>query len=334
MVARSWQRALCDLGISVTTIAGSGTADLIIPAISWPTPELSESELDLISVLERALADIDLVIVENLCSLPLNRVASDALARVLTGRPAVLHHHDMAWQRPWFHDVTDMPPDDPTWRHVTLNDRTRKELFERGISATTIANGFDVDEALGDRAATRMKLGVAEDEWLILHPVRAIKRKGIPLALSLAESLGTTYWITGLPEEDYADTLTSLIENATCRVIHEPFPTSLPDAYAACDLVAFPSTWEGFGNPLIESAIHRRALAVSRYPVARDIEELGFRWFDPGDPDAIRAFLSMGSDSPSVKALHDHNAALARAHFSQDRVRQELRALLADMGMV
>ncbi len=46
-----------------------------------------------------ALAGADLVVVENLASLPLNPAARDVLYRVLDGRRALFHHHDLPWQR-------------------------------------------------------------------------------------------------------------------------------------------------------------------------------------------------------------------------------------------
>ncbi len=322
VVAASWRRALEHLGFAVVTVAGEGPVDRLLPGLARgaTTPPAAAD-------VAAALADADLVVVENLCTIPLNLPAARLVAATLRGRPAILHHHDPPWQRPAFASVTELPPDDPAWRHVAISALARRQFAERGIAATTIYNGFDVDAPPGDRAATRGALGVAPDERLFAHPVRAIERKDVPAALALSASLGATYWLLGPAEDGYGPTLQAALAAAGGRVLHRATPGSMADAYAAADAVVFPSTWEGFGNPPIEAAIARRPVAVGPYPVAAELAALGFGWFPTDDPSPLGAFLARPDPG-----LLDHNRDLARRHFSQERVAADLQALLDGAG--
>ena len=260
-------------------------------------------------------ADVDVVIVENVLSLPMEPTFAADVARALQGRPAILRHHDLPWQRPWWADRR--VPDDPAWAHVVINTRSAAELRERqGIDAVVLPNrfplaGWDVPP-------------VPHEGRVLLHPVRAIERKDVPTAVRLAERLGATYWLTGPAEDGYDAELASVLAGARCPVRQEP-AASMPYAYAAADAVAFPSRLEGFGNPVVESALARRPLAVRRYPVLiDDLEPLGFRWFRPDDGDGR---LARHLEDPDP-ALLDHNEALAREHFGLDRLPGELAAVL------
>ncbi len=326
VVAERWREALTDAGFDVSTVAGEGPVDRVVPGLAIDATE--EASVDQVKT---ALDDIDLVVVENLLTIPLNLGGSRVVAEVLRGRPAILHHHDPPWQRQRFAEVTELPPDDPHWRHVVINELTLRELRDRhGIEANYIANAFDVDAALGDRPRTRDMLRVTHDERLLLHPVRAIERKNVPAALALAEAVAATYWLPGPAEEGYGATLDALLARTSVRVIREPIDgaIALADAYAACDAVVFPSTWEGFGNPPIEAAIYQRPAAVGTYLVAAEMRALGFRWLPADDPQPLAEVLARGANPLDLA----HNHALARDHFSTERLRRDLTALLAAAG--
>jgi mannosylglucosylglycerate synthase len=325
--AGKWARILERLRFRTFTVAAEG-ADRLVPGLGIADDAPPEA-----AALGTALADADLVVVENLCSLPLNPAAGRAVADCLRGRPALLHHHDLAWQRPHLADIDGFPPDDPAWRHVTINDLSRRQLADRGVAAVTIPNGFDTDTPPGgDRARTRDLLRLAADDRLLVHPTRAIPRKNVAGAIALAEGLDATYWLLGPAEDGFGPELDRLLAAATTPVIRgTPAGISLADAYAASDAVALPSTWEGFGNATIEAAVHRRPLAIGNYPVAREIAAFGFRWFPADDPRPLRAFLDHPDRTP-VEALHDANLAIARRHFSLAAVERRLTRLFEDAG--
>ena len=275
--AAKWGWALEQLGFDVVTVAGVGPVDHLIPGLAMgATDPPPTAEVD------RALSGADLVVVENVCSLPLNPAAASVLARVLRSRRTVMHHHDLPWQR---QATADMPPpaDDPAWVHVTVNELSRRQLDDRGIRATVVLNCFDTDAAPGERAGTRRRLGVDEAEIVVLQPTRAIARKNVPGGIELARSIGATYWLLGAAEDGYGPELERHLAGAPVPVLRgtpgDASPLTMADAYAACDVVVMPSFWEGFGNPAIESAVHRRPLSIGPYPVGAELASFGFAWF-------------------------------------------------------
>jgi glycosyltransferase involved in cell wall biosynthesis len=341
--AATWGRALERLGFAVRRAAGELTDgprpdDVVLAGLAATADELPAP-----AALVQALAGADVVVVENVLSLPLNPTAARALTGVLAGvrGRVLLHHHDMAWQRSELAHLTGWPPGLPGAIHVTINDFSRRELAERrGIKATTVRNGFDLDAPPGRREETRAALGLAEGDVLVLQPTRAIARKNVPAALALAEALATRgvgqgrvrYWLPGPAEDGYGPALAGILAGAGVPVLRHPpgslllsgGPGTMADAYAACDLVAFPSTDEGFGQPVIESVWARRPLAVARYRALEEILPLGFSFLDVSDPEGVARALTRPDP-----ARADANLAVARAHFSLEALTERLRALLA-----
>ena len=315
--AAKWEGALRSLGLTVWSVAGEGEADRLVPGLGAWTEEAPDR-----GALTAALDGADVVVAENICSLPLHPAAADAVAAELRGRPAVLHHHDLPWQRSGMGDAV---ADDPHWVHVAITDLSRRQLEERGVGAVVVRNCFALEEG-GDRRTGRAEAGIADGTRLVLQPTRAIRRKNVPAGLAVARAVGATYWLTGPAEEGYGPELERVLAGAPVPVVHRPAEV-MADAYAAADVVALPSWWEGFGNPAVEASVHRRPVVVGPYPVADELRGLGFRWFSLAQSAALRVWL----EDPDPGLL-EHNRGVVRRHLDLDDLPGRLEEVLGRLS--
>lgn len=334
--ATKWEWALRTLGFSVRRVAGDfgdglRPDDTWLPFLAIDPPTGAEPEPD---ALAASLAGVDLVVVENLCSLPLNPKAATTAADALASHDGrvLFHHHDLPWERPHLVHLDAFPPRRPNSLHVTINSQARDALATRGIDSTVIRNAFDLDPVPGDRRETRATKGFAPTDLVVLQPTRAIPRKEVGAGIRFAETIAAArpeqivrFWITGPAEDGFDDEFAHLVDAAAVPVASGRASTPA-DAYAAADIVVLPSSWEGFGNPVIEALIAGKPLAVARYPVLHELLALGLTIPDLRDPAAVAREL----ESPDPRVI-DSNRACLRAHFDlQDlpgRIHDALRAV-------
>jgi glycosyltransferase involved in cell wall biosynthesis len=151
---------------------------------------------------------IDYLIPQNVWSVAANPSVAIALARVMRdlGLPALAHNHDFYWERTSGVALTCataieladryLPPRDPLARHVVINSLAQKSLSERkGIAATVVPNIFDfsapawkVDDYNRD---FRARIGLSDNDIIILQATRIVERKGIELAVDFVQALGS-----------------------------------------------------------------------------------------------------------------------------------------------
>jgi glycosyltransferase involved in cell wall biosynthesis len=335
--ARKWEWALEKLGFHVRRVAGEfddvmRRDDTLLPFLAIDPADDATPDHD---GLHAAIEGADLVVVENLCSLPLNPDASKAAADVLTSHEGrvVFRHHDLAWQRPGLYTPDGIPPQRADSLHVTINDHSRVQLENRGFAAVTIRNAFDLDPTPGERDRTRGVFGFEPGDVVLLQPTRAIPRKNVPGAVSFANELARLaprrrfrFWVTGPAEDGYEDEFRRALADATMPVTVGR-AASASDAYAAADLVLFPSTWEGFGNPVIESIAHRRPIVVGTYPVLEEIRAFGVELLSVHDPERAWKWL----ENPRGDVI-EQNVERVRPHLSLTDLPARLDAQFAADG--
>lgn len=323
-------------------------------------PEVREQIADRAADIESALGRfveeyaIELLFPQNCLAIPMQIPLGVGLTDFLasTGMAAVAHHHDFAWERKRFSPtaVPDIlhrcfPPNLPEVRHLVINTPARAELAaRRSLPSTVLPNIMDFAHPPdpGDAGLFRRHLEVGPTRLVLLQPTRIIPRKGIEHTIELAARLASRHPCVAIthPELDeggrYLEDLRRLAESRQVDLrlapVGEPGTPALADAYAAADLVCYPSRIEGFGNALLEAMYFRRPLMVNRYPVyTADIAPTGVRAVEiDGEVTSgtLAAVTDLLDDPGLVEEIVEHNYAVGRRHFSFEVAEEILLPLL------
>jgi glycosyltransferase involved in cell wall biosynthesis len=309
---------------------------------------------------------LEALVIENAWAIPMHLPLGVALGRLVeeTGIPTIGHHHDYWWERERFATSvvpeileTAFPPSLPSVRHVSINSIAATQLRKRrGIESVVVPNVFDFDQPLPRhtrrvRNQMRRELGMGDTGLLVVQPTRVVPRKGIELAIELVGRLGdpdSVLLITSPAGDEgleYLVGLERLAQRAGVRLQyaadrfepdHEGIPIgpahTLGEAYAAADLITYPSLYEGFGNALIEAVFHGRPVVVNRYPVyVADIAPLGMELIeiDGAITDETVATVQAVLANPArQRRVARRNFEIAQRHLSYKLLRRRLRRLL------
>ncbi|MFV1971002.1 MAG: glycosyltransferase [Acidimicrobiia bacterium] len=295
------------------------------------------------SLLRKALDEfvsanaIDVLVPQNALAIPVQLPLGLALTDLIRGGiPAVAHHHDFSWERErfWPNGVSDIlneafPPVAPNLHHVVINSLAQRELMDRtGADSTVLPNvmDFEHEPTPGDGSVFRRHAGLGDADTVLLQSTRIVPRKAIELTLELAAGLDEpgVRVVISHPERDEGDEYAALLlkraedlgVDLRLTPVGAPGEPTLADAYAAADLVTFPSRVEGFGNALLEAVYFRRPVLVNRYPVyVSDIAPTGFR------------FIEIGG------AITDHTLAEVEMWLADRRLGEDAAAANYEIGL-
>jgi len=313
--------------------------------------------------------DIDMVIPQNILTIPMHVPLGVAMTEFLaeTGMPGIAHHHDFYWERTRFSigcvdDFLDMafPPSSPHIRNVVINRQAEEQLsLRKGRSSLLIPNVFAFEKPPPEpdayAADVRAQIGLEPNDIFVLQPTRIVPRKGIEHAIKMIGMLKDPRFKLVISHEagdeghDYKHMLLEMAheEGVDVRLIADRIGEvrqyddkgrkiyTLWDLYPHCDLVTYPSIYEGFGNALLEAIYFKKPVLINRYSIfVQDIEPKGFRLavmdgiVTQRVVNEVRRILD---DERYRNEMIEHNYRVAREYYSYTVLRRSLRTLITGL---
>jgi glycosyltransferase involved in cell wall biosynthesis len=278
--------------------------------------------------------------------------------------PAIAHHHDFYWERVRFsinavQDYLDMafPPRLPGMAHTVINAAAQEQLsLRKGVGSLLIPNVFDFEKSAPEpddyAADVREEIGLEPDDIFILQPTRIVPRKGIEHAVKLVSMLRNPRCKLVISHDagdegyEYKHMIEELAreEEVDIRFIGDRVSEvrqldadgrklyTLWDLYPFADIVTYPSTYEGFGNALLEAIYFRKPVVINRYNIF--IEDIEPKGFDLAVIDgfitreAVKKVERLLNEPDYLKQVVEHNFVVARRYYSYATLRRHLRMMI------
>lgn len=313
---------------------------------------------------------IDIIFVQNASCIPMNISLGVAIRDIVARRQicTICQHHDFYWERDRFlsnsiQDILDdaFPPKLTPIKHIVINTAMQRRLRAwRGIEAYLLPNIFDYETPAPqpDNYANQFRevFDIGPDDLVVLQPTRIIRRKGIEKAIELVRKLDDprlVFVVTGYEGDEPGNYGAWLREEAERAGIRHRFigdyvdsergthadgkPIfSLWDIYPHAHFITYPSTYEGFGNALLETIYFRKPFIVHRYgPYVADIKPKGIKAVEFShdiNDEVLAQVRHMIDDAAHCAEVVEHNYQVALQHFAYPVLRDTLRRVLDDIA--
>lgn len=205
--------------------------------------------------------------------------------------------------------------------HVGMTSDLVRHIREQGAPEDRVSILNSYANLTPAEPTLRSTLDTPENAPALLTLARLHWKKGIDTLLEALAGLPGVYaWIAG--EGPIEDELKALAEKLGVedRVRWLGWRTDRANLLAACDVVAFPSRYEPFGNVTIEAWAAQRPLVVadSAGPAATVTNEVDALLVPKDDPDALREALRRAlEDAELARKLVEGGTRSYEANFTK-----------------
>jgi glycosyltransferase involved in cell wall biosynthesis len=278
-----------------------------------------------------ALRDCELSMVHNMLTMPFDDRAARALAEWSRKGRMINWVHDVDVTKEWFEALGFVG------RHVAVSEARKALLQDRlGVEeCVVVPNGVDVAATLGwsERIAA---LNLWERDLVLFHPSRVLARKNMELGVEVVEQLRqrgveAVYVVSGAPDPhrvasaQYAEALKRMVEekglaDAVIFVGEQGAVTDeeMRALYGLADVVFFPSKAEGFGLPLVESALFGVPVLCSDIAPHREVGGDGVVFFGLDENAGKVAERVM-----AMRSSRSKDRRVAAARYGWNRIYQD-----------